>query len=192
MRVVIFPVLRSRRLCAALIGCRAVEKSTKHVSARQGGVCHLTRRDGMKGARLLRSSKPLRTENREHEMSDYEYTIGDQSLRLSKRTARAAQRDAHSVVGRGRSSKSGRHYVRCSCGEKFEATTSVAAARAQERHVAQERSAALSALETELRENNRRYSDNEITRSEWVAANRSLDERGKQYGIRLQPFALTD
>jgi hypothetical protein len=123
--VVIFPVLCLN--VSAQRSSSAVEKSTKHVSARQSGICLVTCSDGMKGAKLLLRSK----------------------------------RAAHERTGSSQMTK------------------------AERKQQEQERAQAITALEQELRENNRRYRDDEITRDEWVAKNRELDERGKPFGMRL-------
>jgi len=46
-------------------------------------------------------------------------------------------------------------------------------------------------LRDELAANNRAYRTGEISRAEWVTANRALAERGAPLGMTLPPFALT-
>ena len=47
-------------------------------------------------------------------------------------------------------------------------------------------------LHDELAANNQHYLAGDITRAEWVAANRLLNEDGAKVGMTLPPVALTD
>lgn len=47
-------------------------------------------------------------------------------------------------------------------------------------------------LETALQANNTAYRTCEITREQWIAKNRELNELGKPLGLELPEFALTE
>lgn len=57
--------------------------------------------------------------------------------------------------------------------------------------LAARRQAKITALYDQLTVNNRSYRNGEISRDEWVATNRLLNEQGRPLGIELPPAGLS-